>query len=538
MRTHDSRQSINLNPALRLFLGSFLSKTTFVSFDHDMNPLTVISFNKKLAEIFSNGKGEVGLEVGTDPGLNYLEYVQIPRCMIKHWIAKIDIQHWNEHHPEKQMKSVGPLRDFVDGKIDVEYFKKSPGWVVSGKIRICNGVYECLYQHGTLLDWVPMVEFYCEAPTVDDIKAFYSVNVGHVRDMIFDQQTLFWVHAVRFWTTVSGLVISEKSTEYTFVDNPSAVPNDSNEFVEYVMNFMPNSLTAAAARATSWRKSNHATGGDLLSGFPRRWCQKEGFLKDLGNKSAQREHERNIVSAFYVATHAASVHTTLAMMAPTDETHWSIIDPCCGMIMNWEVGQSTIVRMAPKTQVAGTAIVVDAMVVLRMMTAEGLSPLLTNVGQIRSLKNAEDDVKTYGTQCAVYAKWFLSGHPKDIKPIDFNQRSEAFLELASELAIIGTKYYIGSTISESPALQNLVRQSTNESIKQSWAAIALRRREIGSDDLVKVIDLVKGNSALPIINQVLSEDQDIYEAGITQYNGRLRDIAEILGIPVTNEIRP
>jgi hypothetical protein len=55
-----------------------------------MNVNTVFAFNKKLSELFSDGKGEAGLEIGVDADLHYNEYVQIHEQMIKDWYAKIE----------------------------------------------------------------------------------------------------------------------------------------------------------------------------------------------------------------------------------------------------------------------------------------------------------------------------------------------------------------------------------------------------------------------------------------------------------------
>jgi hypothetical protein len=96
-----------------------------------------------------------------------------------------------------------------------------------------------------------------------------------------------------------------------------------------------------------------------------------------------------MTSAFYIATHALSVRAVLALMAPVDNSHWIISDPYMGLIPKWDVGQSAVVRMLSKTQVAGTALVIDAIVVLKMLLLKSLAPLLQNIYQANSLNGAE-----------------------------------------------------------------------------------------------------------------------------------------------------
>lgn len=495
------------------------------------------SFNTQLGKIFSNGHAEVGLEVGADPGLNFTEYVQVPRSMIKHWCAKIKVNLWNEQHTNMKISKVSDFSISQSGLINPEEYKNKPGWVSSGKIRVFNGKFECQYSHTNQTFWIEIDEFHIEPPTTDDIRAFYSANQGHVKDNDYDQDTLFWVHSNRFWALVGGFILEDKNKEFTYVDNPTSFPADADDFVMFCMKNSSNSWTASAARATSWRRSNHATGGETLQGFPRRWCVKEGYLKTMASKGEQKLHERHITTAYYLSTHASSVHAVLSLMAQTDNAHFAMIDPSCGFIMNWDVGMSTTIRMAPKTQVAGTAVVVDSMVVLRMLISEGLAPLLVNIGQIQALKNAEDTVKQYGICCAVYAKWFLAGHPTNLSPIQFSQRDESFFELAQELSIIGTRYYHGSTISESASLQNISRQSSNEGSKSTWSMLATRKRDVDNNLIVQVVDMVKGNSVGPMVALLTSGNSDEQASGIMEYNSQLTRIAEIVGVPVVSEIR-
>lgn len=104
-------------------------------------------------------------------------------------------------------------------------------------------------------------------------------------------------------------------------------------------------------------------------------------------------NEKQKTSAFYIATHALSVHIISALMALSDTNHWAIFDPSSGCILDWEVGLSTSVRMTPKDQIAGAAFVIDSIVVLCMLVSEELKSLLSNIRQLDSLVRAFYDIR-------------------------------------------------------------------------------------------------------------------------------------------------
>ncbi|CAF1162336.1 unnamed protein product [Didymodactylos carnosus] len=81
------------------------------------------------------------------------------------------------------------------------------------------------------------------------------------------------------------------------------------------------------------------------------------------------------------------------------------------------------------------------------MSDEGIASLLTHIDQLNPLKTAYEKAAAQSMQCAVYSRWFFDGHPVHMGPIDLNQRDASFNDLADELAIVGTRYYSGSTIS-------------------------------------------------------------------------------------------
>ncbi|CAF0935479.1 unnamed protein product [Didymodactylos carnosus] len=259
-------------------------------------------------------------------------------------------------------KAKGP--GFYSGKL---------GWITSGNVKLYNGEIHALLTVNNVTNWARIIEFHVEPPTADVMRMFYTVNINHIRDLVLDKSDLMCVHAVRFWGVAAGMVMTTKSHEYTIVENPPTSADDADTFVNFALIYHGNAWTAIAARTTSWQRADHAAGGTIAVGFPRRRLQREGYWKG--------------------------------------EDHCAILDPSCGLIQDRQIGASTTVRMVPNTQVSGTAAVVDAYVVLKMMSDEGIAPLLTHINRLNVLKVAYERVEQYGMRCAPYARWFYDEHP-------------------------------------------------------------------------------------------------------------------------------
>jgi hypothetical protein len=335
---------------------------------------------------------------------------------------------------------------------------------------------------------------------------------------------------------VTGLVTGSKQKEYLDVADPTGDLSAADAYVERVLAFQNEALTAVAARATSWRKSNHATGGDLASGFPRRWLTQMKWWPTVGERSTNIPVQRQLTDAFYVATHAASVHNVLALMAPVDEGHWASIDPACGILLRWDIRESTMLRMAPKTQVAGTAMVVDAMVTLRMLVGEGLAPLLEQLSQWRSLKSQFTAVEQGGVKVASYASWFLDGHPKNVTKQSFNQKDSTCAELIGELGAVATKYYSRSTIGQSLALDNAMNQMATETSKNRWVQLAKEKTSATNVTAIRAYRRITGASAGKTIANIASEDKDTVTEAVLEYNTILMQVGEGIGVAAPPQV--
>jgi len=466
--------------------------------------------DRLLAEVFANGRGEAGLEVGTDPGLSDNEYIRVPRCLIKKWVARTK---------DGQTPKANATLDAIAAL---------PGWVSSGDLIVHNSH---LYIPGSspLADRA-VDSFRCDRPTYDDIRRFVAANITHIRDADLPAGADRWVHAVRFWSVVSGFVHSPKSPEWILVDDPKDNLEDTNEVATFIAGFAGNAWTAVAARATSWRKSNHATGGDVVTGFPRRWLQKMSYWVNPNDKAAREREQKALTTAFYVATHASAVHPVLALMAGSDINHWASVNPCFGLIVDWDVRESTVIRMLPNTQVAGTAWVVDAMVCLKMITKEGIAPLLDSFDMYTELVKQYKIVENFGIRVASYAGWFLDGHPLDIKKVAFNQKDSASADLIGELGAVATKYYAKSTIGESPALANAMSQASTDTIETKWTQLAKAKKQMSGRAIIQAYGRIKGASASSRLVPLISQNRAESDPAVAEYNSMLQNIAKDIGV--------
>jgi len=499
------------------------------------------NLNAKLTAIFSNGRGEAGLEVGSDPGLSPNEYIHIPKRMIKKWAARLT-------SPEDAKDAgIKEFKTHAKWSGNCANMAGKDGWVTSGKICVWKGQlyiqdhdYSGHEETDTeMIDYSEIDEFHIEAFDHEDILAFVTVNIGHIRDDEFTDPQKVWIHACRFWAVTAGFVATEQSREYLVVDNPDTIDAFASDSLTQIGDFSANGWTAAAARATSWRKSNHATGGDIVQGFPRRWLQKMSFMPDLAGASRgdYTTAMRRVTSAFYVATHAASPHAVLSLMASSDEAHWSIINPQYGFIQHWDVSESARIRMTPKTQVAGAAMVTDAVVVLRMLVKEALAPMLNNQDQIPALMASYKQVEANGIRVATYAKWFLKDHPGLVKAIDFNQKDESHASLIGELGLVATKYYEGTTIGKSGALDNAAKQYGEETERQLWSALARQKSGVSATTIAQAYSRVKGASGQSSLSGLVSNDVAEVRTSVTAYNVANRHIADIAEAGAVTEIR-
>jgi len=462
----------------------------------------------KLAAVFANGKGEVGLEVGTDAGLPEDQYIQVPQSMVKRWAAK---------H--------GPGIDWVEPAAWDNYTNQA-GWVTTGNLTIHRGHLHVLIA-GAL---VRVEEFHIEPVTADDLLRFITVNMGHIRDDNFDEQTRNWIHAIRFWGLTTGLVSSTKNREFTVVDNPVEINPQAEAIASFVIDYEANAWTAAAARAGTWRKTGHCTGGDLATNFARSWLQKEGYMAFRGAADARLTHQRNMTSAFYVGTHAISVHAALALHAPSDVNHWAEIDPKFGLFHEWTAFTSAEIRLTPNTQVAGVAMVADAVVVLNDLVREGLAPLLQHIDQVDALMEAYETVRDNGIACASYATWFLEGHPNQVAKVPFNQKSSQFSSLVGELGYVATKYYAGTTIAGSKSLENAALQMSTTTIRDTWATLGRRRAALSSVQITRAYAVIRGANSAGVVQGLLSDDEATLTAACTQFNATTARVAARVGI--------
>lgn len=462
----------------------------------------------------SNGRGEVGLEIGADPGLSPGEYIQIPKLM--------------------KRTAKGTVARSVGSSAATASPDGAPTAYDGGEVYVHLGALRRVKTDGSMGNEVTLSEVPSPNDWGNEIRAFVAANTGHIRDEAFTDDTKKWVHAVRFWSLKAGFVASSKSFEYTEVNNPTpeemrAVPDD---WVTFIANYSGQAWTACTARATSWRKSNHATGGSdgIASGFPRRWLMKEALWSVDKDKARAADNNRKATSAFYVATHATSVHAVLALMVGTDEHHWAKIQTHYGVITGWDIRESAAQRIAPRTQVAGASMVADAVVVLKMLISENISGLLTERAMFEALSRAHAKVENEGMRIASYAGWFFSGHPTGVGKVAFNQKDASFAALVGELGHIAGTYYRGTTIGDSPALASASSQLASPRARDVWTQMSRIKSGQVSPALIAAYGRIAGAATTAAVESLISKDRATVTSAVEAYNVETASVARMFNV--------
>jgi hypothetical protein len=217
-------------------------------------------------------------------------------------------------------------------------------------------------------------------------------------------------------------------------------------------------------------------------------------------------------------------------MAGSDKNHWAVINPTHGFIPEWDVNESARIRMVPNTQVAGVAMVTDAVVTIKMLIKEGLAPLLTNIGQIQALAGAYKEVEENGIRLGVYANWFLDGHPTGVTRHSFNQKDAAYASLVGELGIVATKYYEGTTISKSASLANAAQQLGEDSARTVWTALGRQKSSLSAQQITRIYARVKGASTSGTILGLLSAEDTEITTAVDGYNSANVAAAKVMDV--------
>lgn len=488
-----------------------------------------VRIDRFLTSLVSNGAIEIGLEVGADPGLSEGEYIRIPRLMKVGFVAS---------ERPNEVSDTATVTGKPDDKGKGKEYKGDMVYLNDNKYYAAVDDGTGRYARGARLTGVRAND---PASWTDEIKAFIAANEGHVREPDLTPSQVLYAHCIRYWSVKAGMVVTSKSREYVEVADPSAdkiaaVPDSS---VSFVAERMGQALTACSARVASWRKSNHATGAGgsgLAAGFPRRWLAKESIWTEGSDRARVDAANRQATTMFYIATHATSVHGGLALMVPADKHHWAVLSPKYGLMKSWDIRESTAIRLTPRTQVAGAAMVTDAVEVAKMMVSEGLSGILTNAGSLQRLATLAATVATEGMRVAVYAKWFFDGHHEDITRVPFNQKDPAASALIGELATVAVKFYAGTTISQSPSLANASSQMATPADLAKWASIARAKSGAVSATVLAAYGRLSGASAAKTVEDLASKDEAVVRTAVATYQGTIDTHAQIFGI--TTYTRP
>jgi HAMP domain-containing protein len=507
-------------------------------------PANAANINAALAKFFQNGRGEAGLEVGTDPGLPLNHRIKIPHSMKRRWAFR-QIAYENIAYPATAtFQELVDDHDFIVGDGDARDIV-----CLEGKYYITDALGAGRQMHGEPFDLAPLgtadahmsvaqrnhagkavCDIVFEAATLEQIAQFVEVNTPGATDANIPQAHISWVHAARYWGTVAGWVAVYKNDEWEAVANPANITQESWNIAVAVAGMGPEAFTACAARGASWRKTNHCTGGEMAQGLPRRWLDKNGFWGTGNDENQTRALHRSATASFYFATHAIANHAILANLAPADPGHWSRTYADYGYIMKWTPGESVSLRIAGMTQVSGAAIVADSVEVMRMVIKERLSPLVNARDSLDALMAAYETARQGGIAVHSGARWFLDGHPRGKAPENFSQKSAAHFALASELAVIATTYYQRTTIGKSMALRNAADQCSDELAKSTWTSLAANRQALAATEVIKAVARIKGAASVGAVKNIVSNSETAIRMAVGAYNNALRADAAAVGI--------
>ncbi|CAF3509131.1 unnamed protein product, partial [Rotaria sp. Silwood2] len=178
-------------------------------------------------------------------GLSPNEYIRISNGMIKQWAAKIKVKKYNQmYDPIVGIES-------WDKSKGTSNYKNKKGCITSGNIMFYEGKKFGMYHTSKGLNWVEIEDINIPPPNTDDMTKFYTANIGHIGEEDIDDEFHIWVHSVRFWSIVGGLMSSVKNREFVVCEDPTTIDKKADEFVSFCINHAPNAWTAAVTRTTS-----------------------------------------------------------------------------------------------------------------------------------------------------------------------------------------------------------------------------------------------------------------------------------------------
>jgi len=174
-----------------------------------MDNATIQKFNDKLRELADNGVVEVGLEVGSDPGLSPEEYIQIPASMLKNCAVRLDSTSIAVYSTLPNARAVAGAPTERDAALSAAQQALANGWISCEWIEMHANTLRAHFEGRYLaIDRVVV-----DPHTVEDVRNFVTVNQGHMRDAEFNDAERNRILAIRFWAVATGLVATSKSEE-------------------------------------------------------------------------------------------------------------------------------------------------------------------------------------------------------------------------------------------------------------------------------------------------------------------------------------
>lgn len=488
------------------------------------------SIDPMLKRFFGSGPIEAGLEVGTDAGLSADEYIKIPKCCLKRVFYVESLANLNGMTvggvfvPKEELGYVVAKVPDVVANLDA-YDSDTMRFVFFGGglfVKKLNASKEIDQLVGT--DRL-VSEVYCDQWTVDDIKSFLIVN--DVTSAMVDNQRRPFFDACRLLSVMLGVGLTDHDKEWAIVENPPAGTVYEDSRVLDLLNMATDASTALCVRAAMFRKTKHATGGSLATGFAKKFLlQKQWPMKD-------NAEQKKSTTDFYKAVHASSPVAILAMIAPKDLGHFAIFSPLCGIRGAMKVHASVSLRVGGPDQVAGGSMVSDALVVLKMLKSENILPLIKNTSLLGPLGLQHKKLREAGFRAHNAYQYYSGFHPYKLAGahVPFDQREPGCFPLVSELATIALTYYQGRTIANSPSLKTADASTEDASISALWKAISLMRKSAPRDIIMTYYGAMKGQDVAQVLAKVIEADDARFDTEKTELQNTINTALSSFDIP-------
>jgi hypothetical protein len=463
-----------------------------------------------IINIKRNGVMEVGFEATADRSLSPAEHLQIPHSMsvANQWRSLWNIS-INNAFTFRTFDNPGRVY-FHRGRFWVRYtvaaidvaqnnilFAGLPARAASATVTARAAIPPALDVNnqpvvlpiGNDVTIMVPVEFVSIASYAHDhLEHFVTLNRTCLEQAGATHEQLILGLAGRYMAVAMGLgtPLDDDNTEWQWTANPvGPAAADVEGIINEMMtkDTLSKGLLLVCARAVSFMLTNHATGTSEGAGFMRKVMEQVDFVP----RGANRQTRINATTVAHTAFHPIDVKTTLARLYPNDANLWGVFRPNAGVIETLTATASLRLRHTTPISIAGTALVTDAVAVLRVLAANSIHYALKHMAQMGALLTAYDNVQVRSMRCGIAAHWWVKNNTFGLIAEPIDQRSTDYYDLICELATAIINFSSTNSLRESPALIAAAAQADLQSTAALWKKIKLMLVSSTDSSIIKTI---------------------------------------------------